>query len=254
MSGEDKKNLLFKALDDAKKVVALTGAGVSTSSGIPDFRSSGGFYSKKFGNLRVEELLDISFFMKHPDVFYKWAKTSWYILEDYKPNLLHKELAELEKCGKLNLGIFTQNIDSLHQEAGSREVYELHGSLRNAYCTNCGKAYTYKEISKIVNDNRLPSCSQCNGLIKPDIVFYGENLNEYVLKKAFISFEKADLALVMGSSLVVNPAAGLPMYTLYNGGKVIIVNRDETYLDGKAYLKFESLDEFALLLKEYIGN
>lgn len=248
------KELLFSLLDSSNKVVALTGAGVSTLSGIPDFRSSNGLYSKKFGNLKVEDLLDIDFFMSHPEEFFAWSKTTWYTSEDFKPNIIHKALSELEKCGKLNLGIFTQNIDFLHQKAQSKKVYELHGSLKYGYCINCHKQYPYSFIEEKVQNNEIPLCENCNNLIKPDIVFYGENLDQNILSRAFFAFEKADLALVLGSSLIVNPASSLPYCTVKNCGKVIIVNRDSTYLDKYASLKMNDLKEFAEFLLEYFNR
>lgn len=243
----------IKLLDSSRRIVALTGAGVSTLSGIPDFRSSDGLYSKTFGHMSVESLLEIGFFNNHPDVFYSWAKGNWYILDSYEPNQIHTSLSALERIGKLSEGIFTQNIDGLHQKAGSKKVYELHGSLRNGYCTNCHSWHTYNEISRMVNSDMVPVCSQCGGVIKPDIVFYGEPLDATTLQRAEFAFAKADLAIVLGSSLVVNPAAILPYQTIKNGGKVVIVNRDKTYLDEYASFRFDDLKSFSEMLdKEYI--
>lgn len=251
MSGFD---LFVDIFEEARRIVVLTGAGVSTLSGIPDFRSSNGLYSKKFGHMSVEEILDIRFFTLHPDVFYSWAKGNWYILESFKPNIIHYTLAKLETIGKLSEGIFTQNIDGLHQKAGSKKVYELHGSLRNGYCTNCHAWYSYEEISRWVNKDMVPVCSQCGGVIKPDIVFYGEPLDSTMLERADNAFSKSDLALVFGSSLVVNPAASLPSLTVNNGANVVIVNRDKTYLDDYAKLRFDDLKSFFDMFSSYLDT
>lgn len=243
-----------KLFENSKKMVVLSGAGVSTLSGIPDFRSSDGLYSKQFGHMSVEELLDIGFFNLHPDVFYKWAKGNWYILDSYEPNIIHKTLARVEEMGKLSEGIFTQNIDSLHQKAGSRQVYELHGSLRNGYCTTCHSWHSYDEVSAMVNNDMVPICKDCGGVIKPDIVFYGEGLDTTMLQRAKFSFSKADLVLVLGSSLVVNPAATLPFLSVQSGRYVVIVNRDKTYLDQYAVLKFRDLKSFFEEFSAYLDQ
>ncbi len=241
-------------LEKSRRVAVLTGAGVSTLSDIPDFRSSDGLYSKKFGHMSVEELLDISFFREHPDVFYSWAKDNWYVIGDRKPNIIHTTLKRLEDLGLLSEGIFTQNIDALHQKAGSRKVFELHGSLMRGYCINCNSYYTYDDISIMVHSGMVPVCRSCGGIIKPDIVFYGENLDLSVLKRAEIAFGNADLALVLGSSLVVNPAASLPYITAEKGRDVVIVNRDRTYLDNYASLVFRDLESFFSELSRYLSG
>lgn len=239
--------------ESAKRIVVLTGAGISTLSGIPDFRSSDGLYSKKFGHMRVEDLLDISFFRAHPEEFYSWAKDIFYNLDDKKPSIVHRVLAEVEARGRLSEGIFTQNIDSMHQRAGSKKVYELHGTLDRGYCMRCNAYYGYKEIASMVRSGMVPVCKDCGGVIKPDIVFYGENLDMSILKRAEISFSKVDLLLVLGSSLVVNPAASLPMITYQNDGKIVLVNRDSTYIDDKA-LKFDDLESFFIEFDAYLNK
>ena len=239
--------------ENSKRIAVLTGAGVSTLSGIPDFRSSDGLYSKKFGHMSVESLLDIDFFIDHPDEFYKWAKGNWYILEEYEPNIIHKTLKKMEEVGKLSEGIFTQNIDTLHQKAGSKKVYELHGSLAAGYCMNCHSYHGYNEISSMVNKDIVPICAQCGSVIKPDIVFYGEGLNMTVLKRAEFAFQNAALSIVLGSSLVVNPAASLPYISYRHKKKIVIVNRDSTYLDEYADLKFDDLHDFFLKLENHLN-
>ena len=237
----------------SSRIVVLTGAGVSTLSGIPAFRSSGGLYSEKFGNMSVEEILEIGFFRQHPDVFYSWAKDYWYQMEKFQPNIIHRVLAEVEKRGKLTEGIFTQNIDNMHQRAGSRKVYELHGSVRFGYCMNCHKQYDYETLARAVNADCVPVCSSCGGVIKPDIVFYGEALNTTMLMRAENAFANADLAIVLGSSLVVNPAASLPYISVRNGKDIVIVNRQKTYIDDYCAYRYDDLEEFFTEFSEYLG-
>lgn len=244
----------FELFDSARRIVVLTGAGVSTLSGIPDFRSSKGLYSSKFHHMSVEEILDIDFFNRQPDIFYNWAKGNWYILEEHEPNIIHRTLRRMEDVGKLSEGIFTQNIDNLHQKAGSKKVYELHGSLAKGYCPNCHSYHSYNEISRAVNSDRLPICSQCGNVIKPDIVFYGEGLDVTTLKRAEFAFQNADLALVLGSSLVVNPAASLPFIAARSKKHIVIVNRDRTYIDEYADYRFENLEEFFINLSGHIES
>ena len=238
----------------SRRIVVLTGAGVSTLSGIPDFRSSDGLYSKDFGKMRVEEILDIDFFTSHPDVFYKWAEEYWFQMEKFEPNIIHRTLARMEMRGKLSEGIFTQNIDALHQRAGSKKVYELHGSIANGYCMSCHRHYDYRYMADSVHSGMIPICQSCGGVVKPDIVFYGENLNQSVLMRAENAFSYADLVLVLGSSLVVNPAASLPYISARSGKDIVIVNRDRTYIDEYASLRFDDLEsffnEFSLFLDE----
>ncbi len=238
--------------ENARRIVVLTGAGVSTLSGIPDFRSSDGLYSKEFGHMRVESILDIDFFSEHPDVFYSWAKEYWYQMDSYQPGIVHTVLAEIEKRGKLSEGIFTQNIDGLHQKAGSKKVFELHGSVREGYCMKCHSHYSYRFMADIVNSGAVPVCGHCGGLVKPDIVFYGEPLNTSILMRAENAFANADLAIVLGSSLVVNPAASLPYITVQNGNDVVIVNRDRTYIDEYASLCFTDLKSFFMEFNDYL--
>lgn len=243
----------FNLIKSSRRIVAFTGAGISTLSGIPDFRSSNGIYSKKFGTLDVEDLLDIDFFRKHPEEYYAWAKKGWYSDEVYKPNIVHYVLRDMEKKGLLSDGVFTQNIDSLHTYAGSKEVYELHGTLRTSSCIKCGRKYSFEETRRRLKNNPYPVCD-CGGILKSDIVFYGESLDEEILSRAYWSFGKSDLALVLGSSLVVNPAASLPAITLQNGGKIVIVNRDETYLDHRASFIFRDLEEWGKEMEKFLLN
>lgn len=239
----EKFSLLADLIGSSRKIAVFTGAGVSTLSGIPDFRGSHGVYNSPWQGLSVEEILSIDYFYAHPEIFYKWAEEVWYHLEEYKPNIVHTTLANMEKAGLLSSGVFTQNIDFLHQRAGSQRVYELHGSAKHSYCTNCNAYYTYEQVAPIVRRGDVPRCTTCGGLIKPDIVFYGEKLDSSILKRAEIAFSQAELTLVLGSSLTVYPAASFPKLTSYYGGKVVIVNARPTDQDRSAVLCFNDLEQ-----------
>lgn len=245
----------FEALlKESRKLAVFTGAGVSTLSGIPDFRGSHGVYNSPWQGLSVEEILSIDYFYSHPEIFYKWAEEVWYHLEEYEPNIVHRTLADLEERGYLPSGLFTQNIDFLHQRAGSRRVFELHGSARHSYCTTCNAFYSYEQIAPVVRRGEVPRCTTCGGLIKPDIVFYGESLDASVLKRAEIAFSQADLTLVLGSSLTVYPAASFPKLTSYYGGKVVIVNAQPTDQDKNAELCFSDLDQVFTAIASLIAS
>lgn len=243
---------LFHLLEESKRIVALTGAGVSTLSGIPDFRSAGGLYSQKFGNISVEELLDIDFFRANPQEFYRWAKDGWYKMHEFQPNPVHYSLAKMEEKGLLSEGIYTQNIDAIHQRAGSRIVYELHGSIASSSCMHCHEGFSYQEIEEQVRVGVTPVCPHCGGIVRPDIVFYGEGLDSHLLMKAEKAFMECDLCLVLGSSLVVNPAATLPFISARYGKKIVIVNRDKTYLDDYATLRFTDLKNYAEAVNNWL--
>ena len=246
-----KLKTLVETIKRSKKIAVFTGAGVSTLSGIPDFRGKHGVYNSPWHDLNVEEIISIDFFRQNPKIFYEWAEEVWYHLEDYKPNIVHKTLAKMEDKGLLSSGIFTQNIDFLHQRAGSKLVYELHGSAKHSFCTNCHAFYTYEEVAPIVREGIVPLCKSCGSPIKPDIVFYGECLNSTTLRAAEVSFSQADLTFILGSSLTVYPAASLPSLTLYRGGKVVIVNAQKTNIDKEAFLCFKDLEQtFTALNKE----
>lgn len=244
---------LFSFIIQSRRTVVLTGAGISTLSGIPDFRSSNGIYSKSFGSLSVESLLDIDFFMEHPEEFYAWARDGWYSPTVYKPSIVHEALKLMEDKGFLSDGIFTQNIDSLHTDCGSEKVYELHGTLRTSTCTHCGRKFTYAETRKRLEGNDYPHCD-CGFLIRPDIVFYGEGLDSNILNRAYSSFEKCDLVIVLGTSLVVNPVAQLPYLAQRSGSRIVIVNRDKTYLDSSASLIFRDLKEWGEKAYNFLKN
>ncbi|MDK2886363.1 MAG: NAD-dependent deacetylase [Thermosipho sp. (in: thermotogales)] len=204
--------------------VALTGAGVSTESGIPDFRSKNGLYSK-YG----KEIFDLDYFYKNPEKFYKFAKETFLPMYSASPNLTHKLLSILEEKGFL-LGVITQNIDNLHSKAGTKKVVELHGNATKFYCTKCGIKYSINEVMKSYY-------CECGGLIRPNIIFFGENLPANAWEMALSLLEKAEIMLVIASSLSVYPAAYLPILFKRKYGKLIIVNNDDTKLDDLADFK-----------------
>ena len=251
MSKSDWKGF-FDDLASSRRTVVLTGAGISTLSGIPDFRSSDGLYSKEFGHMRVEDILEIDFFLRHPSVFWSWAKDNWYNMESYSPNIVHRVLRTMEEKGLLQEGIYTQNIDALHTRAGSRRVGELHGSIESSICTKCGESFTYSWTKELVDKDVVPVCPYCGGLVKPSIVFYGEGLDSTLLSEADKAFFRPDLCIVLGSSLVVQPAASLPYRALRSGAKVAVVNRDETYIDQWATYTFPDLKEWGERTEEFL--
>ena len=215
---------------ESSRIVFFGGAGVSTESGIPDFRSKDGLYHQKF-DYPPEEILSHSFFYHHTEEFYRFYREKMLLPDGIQPNAAHKKLAQLEQDGKLS-AIVTQNIDGLHQLAGSKRVYELHGSIHRNHCTKCGKFYPMEFIRDSAG---VPRC-ECGGLIKPDVVLYEESLDEACLEGAVRAISQADLLIVGGTSLTVYPAAGLLRY--YGGKRLVLINRDETPYDGYAGLIF----------------
>jgi NAD-dependent deacetylase len=216
----------LELLKNARHCVVLTGAGISTLSGIPDFRGKNGIYKRT--DIDTQKLFDIDYFVRDPDYYYTHARDMFYNLDEKEPNIVHTELARLEAAGIVK-AVLTQNIDLLHQKAGSRRVLELHGSPAVHHCLRCGKAYAFDEIVAMLAGK--VRCPACGGTIKPDIVFFGEPLNSDVLGKSEQEARAADLMVVLGSSLTVYPAAALPEVTLRRGGKLAIVNADPTPLD-----------------------
>ena len=223
----DKIEVLQQMIDESEKIVFFGGAGVSTESGIPDFRSVDGLYHQKY-DYPPETILSHTFFMRKPEEFYRFYRDKMLCLSA-KPNAAHKKLAELEKAGKLT-AVITQNIDGLHQAAGSRKVYELHGSVLRNYCQKCGKFYT---AAYILNSTGVPKC-ECGGVIKPDVVLYEEGLDQETIEKSVQAIREADMLIIGGTSLVVYPAAGLIDY--YNGNKLVLINKSETSRDSLADL------------------
>ena len=225
---EVKVQKLQEIIDESQRIVFFGGAGVSTESGIPDFRSVDGLYHQKF-KYPPETMLSHTFFKQNTWDFFDFYKNR-VIPADPKPNAAHLKLAELEKAGKL-IGVVTQNIDGLHQAAGSEKVYELHGSVLRNYCTNCGKFFDYKYI---LEASGIPECDVCGSVVKPDVVLYEEGLDNDTLVGAVNAISSADTMIVAGTSLVVYPAAGLLQY--FRGKWLVLINRDPTPADKSANL------------------
>ncbi len=227
MDKEKEINILSDWIKESNNIVFFGGAGVSTESGIPDFRSVDGLYHQKY-DFPPETILSHSFFQSHTNDFYKFYRDKM-ICTGAKPNITHLKLAELEQQGKLK-AVVTQNIDGLHQAAGSKTVYELHGSTHRNYCMRCHKFYG---IDAITSSRGVPVC-ECGGIIKPDVVLYEEGLDDDTVSAAIDAISKADILIVGGTSLAVYPAAGLLQY--YHGNKLVLINKSTTPLDNKADL------------------
>ena len=223
---------LQEIIDHAKHIVFFTGAGVSTDSGIPDFRSQDGLYHLKY-KYPPEEIVSHHFFVEKPEEFWEFYRDKMLNL-DAEPNATHKFMAACEKAGK-SLGVVTQNIDGLHQKAGSKTVYELHGSVLRNYCTRCRKFY---DAAYIKNSEGIPCCEKDGAIIKPDVVLYEESLSTPVINGAMAAIQSADVLIVLGTSLVVYPAAGLVNY--YSGDKLVLINRDVTPFDSRADLLIQA--------------
>lgn len=218
-------NTLQKVIDESNSIVFFGGAGVSTESGIPDFRSPDGLYNQKY-DVPPEELLSHGYFFSHTEKFYEFYREKMICL-DAKPNKAHIKLAELEKAGKLK-AVITQNIDGLHTAAGSKKVYELHGSVHRNYCLDCGKSYSAEDI---LASKGVPHCS-CGGIIKPDVVLYGENLDDATVTGALSAIENCDTLIIGGTSLTVYPAAGFIRY--FKGKNLVLINMSSTPFDSEA--------------------
>ena len=214
--------------------MALTGAGISTESGIPDFRSPGGLWAE-FDPL---EYGSIQAFRADPAKVWRFYAPRFSVLSDAEPNAAHLALAELEERGLLE-AVITQNIDRLHERAGSKNVVEVHGSIRTSSCPGCGASYSLDEVLALLERSDVPACSDCGGVLKPDVVFFGELLSADTIDRAYSLARSARLLLVVGSSLEVHPVAGLPLETLEAGGALAIVNRGPTALDSRASLKVD---------------
>ena len=224
---DEKINEFIKIINESNNIVFFGGAGVSTESGIPDFRSKDGLYNQKY-KFPPEEILSHTFFMNNTGEFYKFYRDKMNSLK-YEPNITHLKLAKLEKIGKLK-AIITQNIDGLHQKAGSRVVYELHGSVLRNYCMKCKKAYS---ADYIFNNENITICD-CGCLIKPDVVLYGEMLNDDIVSKSIEAIKNAEVLIIGGTSLTVYPANSLIYY--FKGKKLILINKDFTQMDNMADL------------------
>ena len=214
-------------VDEAKHLVFFGGAGVSTESGIPDFRSVDGLYNQKY-KYPPEEIISATFFRERPEEFFAFYKEKMLPL-GFEPNVTHKVLARWEREGKLS-AVVTQNIDGLHQKAGSKNVLELHGSVLRNYCTRCGRSYS---AAFVKNSSGIPRCD-CGGIVKPDVVLYEESLDSDVMYRAARAISEADVLIVAGTSLTVYPAAGMIAY--YRGSRMVLINRDHTPYDNEADL------------------
>ena len=215
-------------IDSSDSIVFFGGAGVSTESGIPDFRSTDGLYHQQYA-WPPETILSHTFFEHHPEEFYRFYRDKL-LCPDAKPNAAHRKLAELEQAGKLK-AVVTQNIDGLHQLAGSRTVYELHGSVHRSYCMKCRRFFDFDFLRR---SSGVPRCPDCGGIIKPDVVLYEEGLDQETVEGAVQAISRADMLIVGGTSLVVYPAAGLINY--YRGNRLVLINRDPTPYDSRADL------------------
>lgn len=235
---DEKWKQLKQWIEESDNIVFFGGAGVSTESGIPDFRSENGIFQaiNEYG-VRPEVILSHTFFMQNPEVFFKYYKKTL-LYPDAKPNDCHKALAKLEEMGKLK-AVITQNIDDLHQRAGSKNVLELHGTLYKNYCMKCGKTF---DLDYVTADEGITRCDACGGIVRPDVVLYEEGLDQETIYKSVDYIGKADLLIVGGTSLNVYPAAGLLNY--YRGNKLVLVNKSATSYDNKA----------ALVIAENIGE
>ena len=232
---KDKLKKLKEILNKSKRIVFFGGAGVSTESGIPDFRSSDGIFNMKLNrHFSPEELVSHSMYTKYPEEFYNFYRNKL-IYTEARPNFAHYYLAKLEKTGKLS-AIITQNIDCLHEEAGSRSVLKLHGSVDSNTCTGCCKKYNLESFLQLCDegDSFVPYCPSCGSIVKPDVVLYEEPLDSNVFNKAFLELSKADTLIIGGTSLIVYPAASLIQY--FRGTNLILINKSETPQDKMADL------------------
>lgn len=224
---EEKIEQFKQMIEESNNIVFFGGAGVSTESGIPDFRSKDGLYNQKY-KYPPEEILSHTFFIRNTEEFFEFYKAKMNSLK-YEPNITHIKLAELEKQGKLK-AVITQNIDGLHQKAGSKNVYELHGSVLRNYCMKCNKSH---DAEYVFSSNGIPKCS-CGGIIKPDVVLYEEGLDDATITNSIFAIRNADLMIVAGTSLTVHPACGLINY--FRGKNLVLINRDSTSYDNMANL------------------
>jgi NAD-dependent protein deacetylase/lipoamidase len=226
---------LAELLRGARSAVALTGAGVSVPSGIPDFRSPG---TGLWENVDPMEVAHIDVFEREPERFWSYYRPRFQSLGDKEPNRAHEVLAELERRGLIE-GVITQNVDRLHRVAGSKNVIEVHGSIETSSCVTCAASFELEQMDELFDERGVAICSVCRGAVKPDVVLFGELLPESAMARATELAERADLILCVGSSLAVYPVAGLPQQTLSHGGRLAIVTKGETPYDGDAEVKLE---------------
>ena len=246
MSEQENIFKLKAMIEASDNIVFFGGAGVSTESGIPDFRSETGIYNTvhKYG-CSPEQILSHTFFMRKPEIFYDFYKSTM-VYREAEPNEAHKALAKLEKIGKLK-AVVTQNIDGLHQKAGSEKVYELHGTIMKNYCMKCGKFY---DLDYVTASEGVPSCEKCGGMVKPDVVLYEEGLDDTTISKSVRAIAEADVLIIGGTSLNVYPAAGFINY--YHGNKLVLINKSETPYDHEANLLIH--DSIGKVLKACVAD
>lgn len=222
-------NALQEMIDHSRRVVFFGGAGVSVASGIPDFRGENGLYAREYDGLTAEMLLSHSFFFLHPDIFYDFYRKHM-IYPQAKPNIVHRRLAQMEQAGKLT-ALVTQNIDGLHKQAGSRNVFDLHGSIYENFCMGCGRRFP---LSFIMNTSGVPHCPDCGDVVRPEVTLYGEPPDPYFMTGACREISNCDMLIVAGTSLQVEPAASCLEY--YRGKHLAVINREETPADARASL------------------
>ena len=244
MEEERKIEELQRLIDTHENIVFFGGAGVSTESGIPDFRSVDGLYHQKY-DVPPETILSHSYFLRYPEKFYAFYRDKM-LPVGAEPNAAHKKLAELEAAGKLK-AIVTQNIDGLHQKAGSEKVYELHGTIMKNYCMKCGQFY---DLDYVTASEGVPRCEKCGGMVKPDVVLYEEGLDDTTISKSVRAIAEADVLIIGGTSLNVYPAAGFINY--YHGNKLVLINKSETPYDHEANLLIH--DSIGKVLKACVAD
>ncbi|MDR2601980.1 MAG: NAD-dependent deacetylase [Spirochaetaceae bacterium] len=247
---KDDIELLFSKIKSAKHCVALSGAGVSTLSGIRDFRGKNGLYN----DADAEKIFDIEYFEQDPEFYYKKTKDFIYNIDEKSASVVHTCLAGLEKNGMLK-AVITQNIDLLHQKGGSGRVIEIHGSPAFHYCLRCAGVRTpFSEAAAAVKAGSYPKCPKCGRILKPAVTFFGEMLPAQALREAESEAAASDLMLVLGTSLTVAPAQFIPQITLRNGGEIVIINDSPTYLDSSAALHFDDLETSFLQIERLLQN
>ncbi len=241
----DKIEILKDLIHESQTIAFFTGAGISTLSGIPDFRSKNGLYSNRYQGKKPEKILHIKTFNKDPELFYQFYREKL-LVTDVEPNVIHLFISELEKIGK-DVTVVTQNIDGLHEKAGSTKIHNIHGTILNNHCVDCKEKYS---LDYIKNTTGVPHCPKCGGIIRPDITFYGEFLNKETFKQARLDTKKADLLIVLGTSLVVYPASEI--VSQYRGKNLVIINKKHTKFNFQANLVIQEdfSKVFNTLLKE----
>ena len=234
---------IIPLLKEADYLTVLTGAGVSTLSGLRDFRGKNGLYQE----VDAHRIFDLSCFLSDPGFYYRHTHELIYSADIVKPSIVHSTLAALQRKGYVKR-VITQNIDMLHQAAGTHDVIEIHGTPAVHRCLDCDQEFPFDGIAETVQAGKVPDCPDCGGIVKPDITFFGESLPEAAIAEAIEESRRSDCMLILGSTLLVQPAATLPLYALQHGGKIIIVNKGKTPLDRYASLRYDDLEEFFTFL------